>query len=407
MRRISWFVKHSPSALLLAQLILLGSLSASAARADDRGLEQGKPADVGMEAGPLAEIPQRMKEFAAKQQIAGAVTLVARQGRIVHLEAVGLADIENKMPMRKDSLFGVASMTKPITATAVMMLADQGKLSIDDPVAKHIPEFKDAALAAGPPKRQITIRDVLTHTAGLGGSQQNEGTIKETVEKLAKRKLDFEPGSKWQYSPGLTVCGRVVEVASGKPFEVFLREQIFEPLRMVDTSFHPTAEQQRRLVKLYQPSKDKQSLEATTHWITDLSEGRTPNPSGGLFSTAVDMARFYQMILNGGQLDGRRIVSAKSVEQLTSIQTGDLKVGFTDGNGWGLGWCVVRKPQAVTRMLSAGTYGHGGAFGTQGWVDPKRQMIFVLMIQRTGFGNSDGSDIRDIFQDLAVKALRD
>jgi CubicO group peptidase (beta-lactamase class C family) len=401
---------HEPfrfrASLILALLTLAWVLSANFAIADDRGLEPGKPAHAGMEEAPLAEIPQRMKQFVEERQISGAVTLVARQGRIVHLEAAGLADIENKRPMQKDTIFGVASMTKPITATAVMILQDQGKLSIDDPVSKYIPVFKDAALAAGPPKREITIRDVLTHTAGLGGSQQNEGTIKETAEKLAKRKLDFEPGSKWQYSPGLTVCGRVVEVASGKPFEVFLREQLFEPLKMVDTSFHPTPEQQKRLVKLYQASKDKKSLEQTTHWITDLSEGRTPNPSGGLFSTATDMARFYQMVLNGGQLDGRRIVSEKAVQQMTTVQTGDLKVGFTDGNGWGLGWCVVRKPQGVSRMLSPGTYGHGGAFGTQGWVDPKREMIFVLLIQRSGLPNSDASPMREALQELAVKAVR-
>jgi CubicO group peptidase (beta-lactamase class C family) len=174
---------------------------------------------------------------------------------------------------------------------------------------------------------------------------------------------------------------------------------------MVDTSFMPTEEQQRRLARLYQPAKEGKLLEPATHWINDLSSPRTPNPSGGLFSTAADMNRFYQMVLNGGELDGTRILSAQAVRQMTTIQTGDLKTGFTPGNGWGLGWCVVRDPQEVTKRISSGTFGHGGAFGTQGWVDPERQMIFVLMIQRTNFGNSDGSDIRQAFHDLAVEAV--
>ncbi len=391
---------------MLVALVLAPLAVAACALAADVGLEIGKPSDAGMEAGPLAEIAKHMQELVDQQQAAGVVTLVARQGRIVHLEAVGQADLGSKLPMRKDTIFGIASMTKPITGAAVMVLVDEGKLSLDDPVSKHIPAFKDASLATGAPKREITIRDALTHTSGVVGEQQNMGTLQETGEKLAQRKLAFEPGSKWQYGPGLSIAGRCVEVASGKAFDKFLRERFFEPLKMVDTSFHPTAEQQERLAKIYKQSEDKKSLERTTSWITDLSEGRTPNPSGGLFSTATDVARFYQMLLNGGVLDGRRILSEKAVEQLTSIHTGDLKVGFTDGNGWGLGCCVVRKPQGPTAMLSPGTFGHGGAFGTQSWADPKRQMIFVLMIQRAGLPNGDASEFRVTLQDLAVKAVR-
>jgi CubicO group peptidase (beta-lactamase class C family) len=372
-----------------------------------KALSFADAADMGMDEQVLEQIAPRMKQFVERQQVSGAVTLIARRGRIVHFRAVGQADLQKKLPMQKDTIFGIASMTKPIVATAVMILKDEGKLSLDDPVAKHLPAFKEVALASGPPKREMTIRHLLTHTAGLGGSQENEGTIEQTAERLAKRKLDFEPGSKWQYSPGLTVAGRIVEVVSGKPLDKFLQERIFEPLKMIDTSFHPTPQQQKRLARLYQPAKDKKSLEVTTHWITDLSEGRTPNPSGGLFSTAADMTRFYQMVLSGGELAGRRIVSAAAVREMTSIQTGELTTGFTDGNGWGLGWCVVGKPQGVTAMLSPGTFGHGGAFGTQGWIDPKRQMIFVLLIQRTGFGNGDASDLRAALQELAVKAVKE
>jgi CubicO group peptidase (beta-lactamase class C family) len=347
-----------------------------------------------------------MQQAVDEHEIAGAVVLVAYRNRVTWHDAVGFADLKDRIPMRPNSLFAIASMTKPITAAAVMILQDEGKLSIDDPVSKYIPQFAAAALASGPPKRQVTIRDMLTHTSGLGGSQQNEGTLKETLEKLAKRPLDFEPGTKWQYGPGLTVCGGVVEVVSGMPFEEFLAKRIFEPLNMHDTTFFPTPAQQSRLAELYQPAKDKKSLELASHWISDLSEGRTANPSAGLFSTATDLAAFYGMLLQGGVVPGRkRILSAKAVQQMTSVQTGDLTTGFTDGNGWGLGFCVVRQPQGPTRMLSPGTFGHGGALGTQAWADPKLGMVFILLIQRTGFGNSDASDLRADFQELAVRSI--
>ena len=369
------------------------------------GLQAGKPAQVGMDAATLAQIPPRMREFVARKQTAGAVTLVARRGRIVHLEAVGQADVEHQTPIEKDTIFAIASMTKPITATAVMILQDEGKLSVDDPASKYVPALADVALPTGPPKRPITIRDLITHTSGIGGSQRNQGSLDETVERLTKEPLRFEPGTKWQYSPGLTVCGRIVEVASGQPFDRFLHERIFRPLGMVDTTFFPNDQQQKRLARIYKPGDDKKSIVPTEHWLSELGPKRSPNPSGGLFSTATDLARFYQMILGGGQFAGRRIVSEAAVRAMTRVQTGELTTGFTDGNGWGLGWCIVREPQGVTAMLSPGTFGHGGAFGTQGWVDPKREMIFVLMIQRTGFGNGDASDLRRTLQQLAVEAV--
>jgi len=237
--------------------------------------------------------------------------------------------------------------------------------------------------------------------------QRNVGTLAETVELLAKSKLAFEPGSKWQYGPGLSVAGRVVEVASGKPFDQFLAERIFVPLDMKETSFRPTSDQQKRLAQLYQPTGDKKDIEPGTHWLFDVSPDTTPNPSGGLFATAADIVRFYQMVLNGGDLNGRRVLSADAVGQMTSLQTDDLQTGFTPGNGWGLGFCLVREPQGPTQMVSAGTFGHGGAFGTQSWADPAREMILILMVARQNFGNGDGSDIRAEFQKLAVEAVRD
>jgi CubicO group peptidase (beta-lactamase class C family) len=375
----------------------------------DAGLiVDGKAAESGMDEEALRRIDARMRDFAAAKQIAGAVTLVARRGRVVHLGAAGKADIANGTDMAKDTLFAIASMTKPITAAAVMVLRDEGKIQLDDPVSKFIPAFKATKLAAGQePAREIILRDCLMHTNGLLSDQRNVGTLANTAEQLAKSELAFDPGSKWQYGPGLSVAGRVVEIVSGKSFDQFLAERIFQPLEMKETSFRPSQAQRLRLARLYQPTADKKDIEPGTHWLFEVSSETTPNPSGGLFSTAGDLVRFYQMVLNGGDLNGKRILSAEAVEQMTSLQSGELQTGFTPGNGWGLGFCLIREPQGPTAMLSPGTYGHGGAFGTQGWIDPEREMIFVLLVARQNFGNGDGSDIRAEFQRLAVEAIRD
>jgi CubicO group peptidase (beta-lactamase class C family) len=384
--------------LLTLALLVLASLP-FAAHADEK-VETG-----------LAKIAPKMREFVEAKQISGAVTLVAHKGKIVHLEAVGEADVAAHRPMTKETLFGVASMTKPITATAVMILQDDKKLSIDDPVSKYVPQFKDARLGEGRPQREITIRDCLTHTSGLSGDQAVVESLEKTAEELAKRSLKFEPGTKWEYSPGLNVCGRVIEIVSGQSFEEFLAKRIFKPLQMTNSSFELTPERKKNLALLYRPGEDKQSIVAAD---PQFSPSTTPGsgtpyygPSGGLFSTAADMARFYQMILNGGALDGARILSADAARQMTTIQTGELQVGFTPGNAWGLGFCIVREPQEVTKMLSPGSFGHGGAWGTQGWIDPQRQTIYVLLIQRKDFGNSDAADIRGTFQQLAADALHD
>ena len=365
-----------------------------------------EPAAAGLDAGALARIAPRMQQFVDQHQAAGVVTLVARHGHVAHVAAVGLADIEKRQPMRTDSLFLIASMTKPITATALMILVDEGKLSLDDPVAKYIPPFRDVTVNGQPLERAITVRHLLTHTSGIASDQRNRGSLAETVESLAKQPLKFQPGAQWMYGPGLTVCGRLIEIVAQQPFSGFLQTRIFQPLKMADTTFFPTAAQQQRLARLYKPSKSKKGLEQAGHWLLDVSGRSSPNPSGGLYSTAGDLARFYRMIVRGGESDGVRIVSQKAVQEMTRIHTDDLKTGFTTGNGWGLGWCVVREPQGVTRMLSPGTCGHGGAFGTQGWIDPRRDMIFVMLVQRMDFGNGDASELRDAFQQLAVEAVR-
>lgn len=354
----------------------------------------------------IAAIDQAMQEFVDRGEISGAVTLVGHEGKVVHLGTVGMSDIDTQQAMQPWSKFSIASMTKPITATALMILQEEGKLSIEDKVSKYIPAFANMKLENGqPPSRELTIRDVITHTSGLAGNQVFTGSLADHVNELATRPLAFEPGSKWQYSPGVSVAGRIVEIVAEQPFETFLKERIFAPLEMNNTTFYPDDKQRRSLAKVYMPSDDGKSLVVSENYITNFSKENGPNPSGGLSSTARDLFRFYQMVLNEGQLRGKRILSAESVHQMTSPQTGDLETGFTPGNCWGLGWCIVREPQGVSEMLSPGTFGHGGAFGTQGWVDPKTKTIYVLLIQRAKMGNSDGSDVRKTFQQVASDSI--
>ena len=354
----------------------------------------------------IAEVTTAMKEFVDANEISGAVTLIGHRGKIVHLGAVGLADIDRSKPMKKNTMFSIASMTKPIVATGVMILQDDGKLNVDDKVSKYLPAFADMKLASGEvAAREITIRDCLTHTAGLTGSQIFDSSLRDAVDSLASRPLGYQPGQRWQYSPGLNVAGRIIEVVSEQQLQDFLRDRIFAPLKMNSTVFFPSDSQLKRLATLYGPSEDKQKLEAVGNRIANADGVQAPNPSGGLFSTARDMFRFYQMVLNDGKFRRQRVVSQAAMRQMTSPQTGELKTGFTPGNCWGLGWCIVREPQDVTGMLSSGTFGHGGAFGTQGWVDPKTETIYVLMIQRTKLPNSDASTIRKTFQQVGTDAL--
>lgn len=371
-------------------------------------LSPGVAGEAGLDPAALGKIRDRMERAVREKQVAGVVTLVARRGRVAHLDAVGQADIEGNRAMATDSTFAVASMTKPITAAAVLALQDDGKLSLDDEVAKHLPDFAQLKRADGQAvTRPITVRDCLMHTNGLVSDQRNVGTLENTVKLLAASPLAFEPGTKWQYGPGLSVAGRVVEVVSGMPFDQFLDQRFFQPLGMRETTFRPGQNLLARVAKLYQPTADKRGLEPGSHWLFDVSDATTPNPSGGLYSTAADLVRFYQMVLNRGVLNGTRVLSPEAVRQMTLVQSGDLVTGFTPGNGWGLGFCIVRDPQGPTAHLSPGSYGHGGAFGTQGWVDPARELICVLLVARQGFGNGDASDLRSELQRLAVEAIRD
>lgn len=358
-------------------------------------------------------IDAAMKVYLDSHQAAGFLTVIAQNGEIVHLSPRGDADLAGQRAMMEDAMFWIASMTKPMTAAAVLMLADEGKLSIDDPVAKYIPAFAHLKLADGSPvKETLRIRHLLTHTSGLGGYDLPGGpetrTLEQQAELMAAAPLAFEPGSRWAYGWSLQVAGRIVEIVSGQPFDAFLRQRLFEPLRMKDATFVLNRDQAQRLATTYRINDAKDGLTPAPNRFVSSEAGvaQTPMPSGGLFATASDIRRFYQMLLNGGELDGVRLLKPETVRQMTSNQTGELKTGFTDGNCWGLGVCVVRQPQGVSEALSPGSFGHGGAYGTQVWCDPERKALYLLLVQRSDFPNSDASDLRKTLQSEGRKVLK-
>jgi len=369
-------------------------------------------------------IRERMEAFVKEGSLSGAVTVFYHDGRVVSEEVVGFRDLESKTPMSADSLFWIASMTKPITAMAVLMLQEEGKLRIDDPVMKYLPEFKNQMLleekspdriVLAKPSRPVTVKDLLTHTSGLVGNSPLDAdaldvlTLKEAVITYALSPLQFEPGSKWSYcNPGINTLGRLVEVVSGEEYAAFLQKRIFDPLGMTDTTFWPDEDQLSRLATSYKPGPDGKGLEATTiRYLTPpySNTKRAPLAAGGLFSTAGDLLKLYTMLLNGGEAGGKRYLSKESLDLMTRNHTADLKAGFSDGMGMGLGFQVVREPVGVTAMLSPGTYGHGGAHGTQGWIDPVRKTIHILLIQRAGLANGDASPMRQAFQEAAAAML--
>jgi CubicO group peptidase (beta-lactamase class C family) len=380
----------------------------------------------------LGLIRPRMQRFVEDQVISGAVTVVGtskgvvgrKRPSFVHHLAVGDLRIEPKEPMTWNALFRIASMTKPITAVGIMILAEEGKLAVTDPVEKHLSEFRGQMMVnkggkgdekLKKPSRPITLRDLLTHTSGLpfypsemGLYKKRDVSLEKAVAAVAKLPLDFEPGSRWAYcNSGIDTLGRVIEILSGQNYESFLQKRIFEPLGMTSTTFRPSKEQMKHLAGLY-ASKNGKLVLAPNTLLGPPADARHPIPAGGLFSTGDDQARFYRMMLNGGSLDGKRILSPESVKAMTSVQTGELKCGFPPsvGMGWGYGFGVVRKPEGVTAMLSPGTFGHGGAYGTQAWADPKRDLFAILLIQRTDLRNSDQSEIRGEFQRLAFEAVK-
>jgi len=346
-------------------------------------------------------IAAAMREMIAANEIPGAVTVVAGREGVRHLRATG--------NVRKNTIFWIASMTKPITGTAVMMLHEQGKLSVDDKVEKYLPEFAALKTPSGR-AAGLTLRHLMTHSSGLAEATPDEMRravkLADLMPAYLAKPMRFEPGARWMYcQSGINTLGRIVEVVSGLAFEDFLAANLFRPLKMRDTSFYLTAKQMPRLVTPVKREDDGRLTEAKIAFLQGkepTDRQRYPAPNGGLFSTAADYARFARMILNNGSLDGRQYLKPETVKLMTTVQSGELVTGFTPGNGWGLTWCVVRQPQGVSAMLGPGSHGHGGAYGTQAWIDPVRGVAYILMVQRSNFPNSDDSKVRLAFQQAAT-----
>lgn len=372
----------------------------------------------------VQQLQEKMHPFCGPEaDVSGMVVVVGNADGAVADLALGSRDLSTGEPMKPDTMFQIASMTKPITAMAVAILADEGKLSIEDPVEKHLPEFRGQRLIVArdgeqitttPAPRPITIRDLLTHTSGMPGGpptglsellRSRNRTLAEGVLVFSQLPLEFPPGTRWSYSnTGIDTAGRIVEVVSGKRFEDFVAERIFVPLGMRDTTFYPTPEQRQRVAVMYRRDGEKLAP-ATESLIETPPDAKYPLPAGGLYSTGPDLVRLYAMVLSGGQHDGTRVLSEAAVKELTRLQTGEIETGFVPGMGYGLGFAHVREPQGVTAALSPGSFGHGGAFGTQAWLDPERGWFSVLLIQRVGLPNSDASDMRRTLQDTTAAAI--
>jgi CubicO group peptidase (beta-lactamase class C family) len=392
--------------------LLLGCTLAALA-ADSFSIGKIDPEGAGMDPARLARIPVRMKEFVAAGKTAGVVTLVARHGHVASLEAVGYQDLETKTPMRTDTIFRLASVTKPVTCAGIMILVDEGRVSLIDPAEKFLPEFKGLKLnpcgtLAGyncelvTPSRPVNILDLMTHTSGLPGSAPGGGTppatLAERVAAVHGATLLFEPGTAWNYSNiGIAALGRIIEVVSGQPYDRFLAERIFQPLAMKDTFFFVPPDKAIRVASVY-------TYQADGLQLVPLAPDRFPAPEGGLFSTAGDMARFHQMLLNKGTLDTQRILSAAAVEAMTTSQTGSMKAGFAPGVGHGFGFEVVRETLGTFRYNSIGSFVKGGAYRTYGWVDPAKDLVGIIFMQRTN-GGGDVADEINSFMAMSAAAI--
>lgn len=394
------------------------ALSLPMARAGEPPVE--KPEHFGMSPERLKRVDDVIRRYIDAKKVSGAVTLVARRGHVVHHEAQGVMDVESMAPMRKDSIFRMASSTKPVTGVAIMMLIEEGKIGLTDPVSKYLPEFKGQKVAVEkdgnvelvPAEREVTIRDLMTHTSGLlsGGAGQKKGgvdffrpggvgaTLSEGATKYATIPLDFQPGTRWRYSglAGIDLLARVVEVASGQTFGEFLKGRIFEPLGMNDTFFVVPDDRKDRLASIHR--RGSAGLEKVPPFF------RFPDTytsgAGGLSSTTADYFRFAQMLVNDGELDGKRLLSPRGVDLIGSSHVGDLFIGQAGrpkGMGFGLTVEVVVDPVQAGTFRSRGSFGWDGAFGTHFWVDREESLVAVLLVQTSG---------RDLHRDFETAVMQ-
>ncbi|MGI1678469.1 MAG: beta-lactamase family protein [Cellvibrionaceae bacterium] len=416
--------------LILGLFFVWLSVSSTAATENNPGLKTTKAEKVGMSSERLSRIRPAMQKYIDEGLVPGTVTLVARHGKVVHFEAQGYMDAEKTKPMRKDAIFRIASMTKPITSVALMMLWEEGKFQLRDPVSKFLPEFANPVVSTTsdssgktgeiiPAKREATIRDMLTHTAGLANSYRGnidfftqhtaitpEDTHDSYTKKLASLPLNYHPGDQWQYSHATDVVGRLVEVISGKTLDQFMKEKIFIPLGMNDTHFWLDDTQNGRLmaqftpddnfkIKLQDPGTEK------SRWISGLKN--VPRGAGGLVSTVHDYIRFQQAMLNGGEFEGHRLLSPTTIALMMENHTGDLPLWLPGpGMGFGLGWAVVEDRGAAATPLSVGSAYWGGAYCTISWIDRKEGLIGIMMTQVRPYNHLN---IRQDFQVLSHQAI--
>lgn len=359
-----------------------------------------------------------MQAFVDSGFIPGAVTAVVSKDNILHLGSVGVADYETRSPMQPDHIFWIASMTKPVTAVALLMLQDEGKLSVDDPVSKYIPEFMDLKAPSGK-DANLTITQIMNHTSGLREADAQTAMrakeLADLIPSYVSGPTQFEPGSRWNYcQSGINTGARIVEVVSGLRFDQFLQQRIFDPLEMSSTTFYPVWQSSTQRAAGYIKNRNNGRFEKAEVAEIFGKPDSAPLGNGGLFSTALDYAHFAQLLLGKGIYKGKRYLSENAMTYLTSVKTGELDCGFLQeaqyGNlganyGWGVGTCILRIPHpGVAAMLSPGSFGHGGAWGTQAWIDPVRDIAYIMMIQRPNF-NSDASNIRAEFQQKAFDEL--
>jgi CubicO group peptidase (beta-lactamase class C family) len=400
--------------------LFLALLAAASLLGEPVIIEAGK---TGMDPERLSRIPARMKAYVDRGELAGVVTLVSRRGVTALLDASGFQDAESKKPMRPDSIFQIMSMTKPVCGTAIMMLVDEGKLTLADPVEKHLPEFRGQMLVASregervqlkKPSRPINIRDLMTHTSGMIANpppgiaelyQKMDLTLAEAVRVYSQQPLEFEPGTEWRYSnPGIAILGRLVEAASGMPFEKFLETRIFQPLGMKDSFLLPPADKTDRIVTVHTAALRAAPATILGGDSRAFRKGaKYSAPEFGMYSTAADLAAFYNMLRAGGMHQGQRMLSQAALRVMTSLHTGDLRAGHLPGTGFGLTWEVTRQPLGTLALMSIGSFGHGGAFGTHGWIDPAKDLVGVFLIQHVGYtGNA-----KAVFMGMVGSAIND
>jgi CubicO group peptidase (beta-lactamase class C family) len=413
------------------------AVAAAPAPADAPATQVTKAETVGMSTERLGRIGPAMQRYIDDGLVPGTVTLVARKGKIVHLEARGARDVESGTPMTTDVIFRIASMTKPITSVALMMLYEEGKFRLNDPIKKWMPEYADPKVAeplpdsAGGPRyrlvpatRPITVRQLLTHTAGFANSylgmfkeevdkvsarQKPDDTVADYVARFAAVPLNYQPGERWEYSGATNHVGRLVEIMSGMTLDEFFQKRIFEPLGMRDTHFYLPESKLPRFAAQYKPGEQDKKIVLADAPTAESRFVKEPHTffmgAGGLVSTATDYLRFQQMMLQGGELDGRRILGRKTVELMSANHTGDLPIWLSGpGFGFGLGYSVLLDHGAAGSMQSDGTFGWGGAFCTYFWVDPREEMIGILMTQVRPY---DHLGIREEFSVLANQAIVD